>query len=252
MMGIPAAMRPSIVRWSDDIGHAVGLPQNTPQTDPAWIRAQQAKRELAEYILEQINERRVRPGDDLISQIVHSEVGRTLSDEALIANTRQLLFAGNETTAKWLGHSLVVLGTHPEVRAEINADRTLVPQALEEVMRWQPVNMSLPRLVRGGDIEVEGVTIPDGAELAVLTGAAGRDPDRYEDPDTFDIRRPVQSHLGFGFSMHSCLGVTLARLEAEVVISRILDRLCNYRIAGEPKYGAFSFRGPVHLPLALA
>ena len=251
MMGVPASMRASIVRWSDDIGHAVGLPQNTPHTDPGWMRANEAKRQLADYILGQISDRRAKPGDDLISQIVHSEVGRTLSDDALVANTRQLLFAGNETTAKWLGHSLVVLGTHPEVRAHIVANRTLLPQALEEVMRWQPVNMSLPRLVRGGDIQVEGVTIPDGAELAVLTGAAGRDSARYQNPDIFDIGRPMQSHLGFGFSLHSCLGVTLARLEAEVVLSRILDRI-DYRIAGEVRYGAFSFRGPVELPLALA
>ncbi|MDP9090227.1 MAG: cytochrome P450 [Pseudomonadota bacterium] len=252
MMGVPADMRPSIVKWSDEIGHAVGLPQNTAHTDPVWVQAREAKQALADYLLKQINFRRTQPGADLISQIVHSEVGRSLSDEALVANSRQLLFAGNETTAKWLGHILVVLGERPDVRRQVNEDRTLLPQALEEVMRWQPVNMSLPRLVRGGDIDVEGIVIPDGAELALLTGAAGRDPARYESPDDFDIRRPVQSHLGFGFSMHSCLGVTLARLEAEVVMGRVLDRIPNYRIAGTVKYNAFSFRGPTFLPLALA
>lgn len=251
MLGVPAEMRDDIVRWSDDIGHAVGLPNNTPHTDPVWVAAQEAKQQLADYMLEQIINRRRIPGDDLISQIVHSEVGKTLSDEALVANSRQLLFAGNETTAKWLGHSLVVLAQHPDVRDEIVADRALIPQALEEVMRWEPVNMSLPRLVRGGDIEVEGTVIPDGAELMVLTGAAGHDPARYEDPKRFDIHREYKAHMGFGFGLHSCLGVTLARLEAEVVMNRVFDRIPNFMVTGPVSYSAFAFRGPTHIPLVL-
>lgn len=251
MLGVPPEMRPSIVKWSDDIGHAVGLPNNTPHTDPVWLAAKEAKQQLADYMLSQIEHRRKHPGDDLISQIVHSDVGRTLSDEALIANSRQLLFAGNETTAKWLGHSLVTLAKFPEVRDEIAADRALVPQALEEIMRWEPVNMSLPRLVRGGDVEVEGVTIPDGAELMVLVGAAGHDPARYEDPKKFDIHREYKAHMGFGFGLHSCLGVTLARLEAEVVLNRVLDRIPNFAVVGPVSYNAFAFRGPTTIPLAL-
>ncbi len=251
MLGVPSEMRADIVRWSDDIGHAVGLPNNTPHTDPVWLAAKEAKQALADYMLSQIEDRRRNPGDDLISQIVHSEVGKTLSDDALIANSRQLLFAGNETTAKWLGHSLVVLGQHPNARTEVIADRALVPQALEEVMRWEPVNMSLPRLVRGGDIEVEGVTLPDGAELMVMTGAASHDPVRWTDPKKFDIHREYKAHMGFGFGLHSCLGVTLARLEAEVVINRILDRIPDWKIAGPVSYSAFAFRGPTSIPLKL-
>jgi cytochrome P450 len=251
MLGVPPEMRADIVRWSDDIGHAVGLPNNTPHSDPVWQAAHVAKKELADYIFAQIEYRRVNPGDDLISQIVHSDVGKTLSDEALIANSRQLLFAGNETTAKWLGHSLVVLSQHPDVRDEVAANRALIPQALEEVMRWEPVNMSLPRLVRGGDIEVEGVTIPDGAELMVLTGAAAHDPARYDDPKRFDIHREYKAHMGFGFGLHSCLGVTLARLEADVVMNRILDRLPNFAVTGPVSYSAFAFRGPTSITLTL-
>lgn len=251
MLGVPSEMRPSIVKWSDDIGHAVGLPNNTPHTDPVWIAAKEAKQQLAEYMLGQIEDRRKRPSDDLISQIVHSDIGRTLSDEALVANSRQLLFAGNETTAKWLGHSLVTLAKFPDVRDEIAANRDLVPPALEEIMRWQPVNMSLPRLVRGGDVEVADVTIPDGAELMVLVGAAGHDPARYENPKRFDIHREFKAHMNFGFGMHSCLGVTLARLEADIVINRVLDRIPNFAVVGPVRYNAFSFRGPTTIPLAL-
>ncbi|WP_420606465.1 cytochrome P450 [Novosphingopyxis sp.] len=251
MLGVPPEMRPSIVQWSDEIGHAVGLPNNTPHDDPVWVAAKEAKQQLADYMLSQIEDRYRNPGDDLISQIVHSEIGKTLSNEALIANSRQLLFAGNETTAKWLGHSLVTLAKFPEVRDEIARDRSLIPQALEEIMRWEPVNMSLPRLVRGGDIELADVTIPDNAELMVLVGAAGRDPARYDDPATFDIHREYKAHMGFGFGMHSCLGVTLARLEADVVMNHVLDRIPNFAITGPVEYGAFAFRGPTAIPMAL-
>lgn len=253
MLGVPEDMRPSIVKWSDDIAHAVGLPPNASQeTDPVWLRARQAKQSLAKFLLEQVSYRRTHPGDDLISQIVHSDVGRKLPDEAIIANSRQLLFAGNETTAKWLGHILVTFSQFPQVRQEVLENRALLPTALEEVMRWQPVAMMLPRLVRGGDIEIEGTVVPDGAELTLLIGGANRDPARYEAPDEFNIHREFKGNLGFGFGMHSCIGVTLARLEAEVVISRILDRMPNLALAGPVEYGHLAVRGPSYLPLALA
>jgi cytochrome P450 len=216
-----------------------------------WRKAKVAKVELADYLSAQIAHRRTHPGEDLISQIVHSEVGRSLPHEALVANSRQLLFAGNETTAKWLGHSLVVLAQHPDVRRTVIETPARLPAALEEVIRWQPVSMNLPRKVRGGDIEVEGVTIPDGAELAVLLGSANRDEARYERADVFDINRPFKAHLGFGYGMHGCLGVTLARLETEVVISRILARVPDYALAGEVLYSSFSLRGPQVLPIAM-
>lgn len=253
MLGVPEEMRPNIVKWSDDIAHAIGLPPNASlDSDPVWLRAKEAKLALRDFLLKQVGHRRNQPGDDLISQIVHSEIGKELSDEAIIANSRQLLFAGNETTAKWLGHSLVTFAQFPDVRAEVVENRALLPQALEEVMRWQPVAMTLPRLIRGGDIEIEGVVVPQGAEMTLLTGAANRDKARYDEPEKFDIHREFKANLGFGFGMHSCIGVTLARLEAEVVISRVLDRFPDFALAGPVEYGHLAVRGPSHLPLALA
>ncbi len=252
MLGVPEEDRADIVRWSDDIGEAVGLPPNASrESDPIWLKARTAKAELADYLSERIAYRRENPGDDLISQIVHSDIGKTLPHEALVANSRQLLFAGNETTAKWLGHSLVVLAQHPDVRALLAVTPGRLGVSLEEVIRWQPVSMNLPRKVRGGDIELEGVTIPDGAELAVLLGSANRDEARFERAELFDIDRPFKSHLGFGYGLHNCLGVTLARLETEVVISRVLARIPDYVLAGEVTYSSFSLRGPQTLPIAM-
>nr|WP_047165650.1 cytochrome P450 [Sphingomonas sp. Y57] len=252
MLGVPDEARPKIVEWSDRIGEGVSEPPNfSRDSNPAWLASEQAKAELADYILGQIEERRRRPGDDLISQIVHSDVGRGLSDHAIMANTRQLLFAGNETTAKWLGHSLVVLAQHPDVRRELVANRGLLPNALEEIMRWEPVVLIIPRLVSGGDAEIAGTRIPEGADISLITAAANRDPLRYEDPNRLNIHREYKANLGFGYGLHSCLGVTLARLEAQVTISRVLDRMPDFVLAGDVDYGAFQLRGPLNVPLAL-
>jgi len=245
MLGVPSDMRPKIVEWSDLMGAAVGFPPSEWRPEnPAWVAAETARQNIAKYILEQIDYRRRNPGDDLISQIVHSEIGKTLTDQAIMENSRQLLFAGNETTAKWLGHCMVVLAQHPDVREEVRLDRELLPVAVEEIMRWEPVVGTTFRSVRGGDIEVEGTLLRDGDRMMVMTGAANRDSERYVDPGKFNIHREFKANLGFGYGMHSCLGVTLARLETQITIGRVLDRIPNFALAGEVTYSSFQLRGP--------
>ena len=251
MMGVPMSYRDDVVRWSDALGAASVLPANADkQTHPAWLAAYKARDEIGEYLGEAIAHRRKNPGGtDLISQIVHSQ--HNLPDNVIISNSRQMLYAGNETTAKWLGHIVVALSKRPDVRAEVIADPKLMPQALEEVMRWRPVVMASVRLAQPGGVEIEGVHIPEGKTIMPLVGCANRDPTRYEDPDTLNIHRKFQTNLGFGFGMHSCLGVTLARLEAQIVIERLLARIPDYDVAGEVIYNAFALRGPKVLPIAL-
>lgn len=252
MLGVSENMRPKIVEWSDLMGAAVGFPPSEwTAENPAWVAAETARQNLADHIMEQIEYRRRNPGDDLISQIVHSEIGKTLTDQAIMENSRQLLFAGNETTAKWLGHCMVVLGQHPQVLEEVRQDRGLLANAVEEIMRWEPVVGTTFRSLRGGDIEIEGATIRDGDQLMVMTGAANRDPERYERPGEFDIHRAFKANLGFGYGMHSCLGVTLARLETQITIGRVLDRIPGFRLAGDVTYSSFQLRGPQVVPVAL-
>jgi cytochrome P450 len=174
-----------------------------------------------------------------------------LTDNAIMENSRQLLFAGNETTAKWLGHCMVVLAQFPDVREEVRGDRSLLGRAIEEIMRWQPVVGTTFRTVRGGDLEIEGARMADGDKIMVMTGAANRDPERYVDPARFDIHREYKANLGFGYGMHSCLGVTLARLETQITIGRVLDRIANFELAGEVTYSSFQLRGPQVVPIAL-
>jgi cytochrome P450 len=245
MLGIPDSMRESILQWSADMANATssGWPIDY-DNDPAWLAGETAKRKLADYLYQQIEFRRHEPGIDLISQLVHSDVARTMSDEAIMVNVRQMLFAGSETTQKWLGHIVLVLSRMPEVREQILCDRNVLPAALEEIMRWETVVHTDPRGVCGKDVSVAGVALEDGAELILLLGGANRDPARYPDPDVLDIYREQKAHLGFGFGLHSCLGITLARLEAQVATSALLDRFPDYAVVEPVPFTGFNLRGP--------
>lgn len=253
MMGVEGDMIPAVIRWSDLMADATsgGFPIDY-ENDPAWLASEAAKAELAQYIRDQIRFRRANPGQDLISTMVHSEVASRISDEAMMVNIRQLLFAGNETTSKWLGHIVVTFGDRPDVRQALREEPGLVPAALEEVMRWQGVTQVLPRGVGREGIEIEGARLPPGAEVILLLGAAGRDPDRWDNPDAFDIYREPKPHLGFGFGMHSCLGAGLARMEAREVANAVLQRFPDFRIRRPVTFCNFSLRGPTSVIVARA
>ncbi len=252
MMGVSDDNIPLVINWSDRMSEAAtsGFPIDY-DNDPYWLASERAKKELAGFLVEQFAYRRKNPGDDIISRLVNSEIGQRLTENAMVVNVRQLLFAGNETTAKWLGHIIHTLGDRAEDRRAIVADRSLLPGALEEVMRWQGVVQMAPRGVTREGTVVEGIEIETGKQIFMLTGAANRDPTRFDQPDEFDIRRESKPHLGFGFGLHTCLGAILARMEAQVVMSTLLDRLPAYRIAEPVKYGDFSLRGPTAVWLEL-
>jgi cytochrome P450 len=250
MMGVPDDMLGSIVRWSDLMANAGGgFPPD--HTTARWKAGEQAKADLADYLVDQIRYRRTHPGDDLISQIVHSTVGKTLSEKAVMVNTRQLLFAGNETTAKWLGHIVLILGQRPDIRREVRSNPALMAPTLDEVMRWEPVVHTLPRRIHGSQV-VADIPVRDGEDIILLTGAANRDAERYADPDRFDIHRERRANMGFGYGLHSCLGVVLAQLEALESTTAFLARFPDYNVPPTVEYTSFSLRGPAPLPVTLA
>ena len=253
MMGVAKDLIPTVIEWADLMANATasGFPIDYAN-DPNWLASERAKEELAAFLIEQIGYRRTNPGDDLISAMVQSEVARELSEQAMMVNIRQLLFAGNETTSNWLGHIAMTLADYPAVREALREDRTLLPAALEEIMRWQGVTQALPRGVCEAGAQVAGIDLEPGAEVILLIGAAGRDPARWDDPDTFDIFRDPKPHLAFGFGLHSCLGAILARMEALEAAMALLDRLPNFRIAAPVSYGNFSLRGPTSLVIERA
>lgn len=252
MMGVHDDMLPSVVRWSDDM--AAGGPAFLEGKDIGAARKviADATAALAGFLLDQLALRRRDPGADLISVLVRSDTARRYDDGQLVQNVRQLLFAGNETTAKWLGHLYLTYGEHPDVRRELVGERSRIPAANDEVMRWQGVVGTLPRRVRGGSIEVAGIELCDGDDVMCLLASANRDPARYDDPDRLDIHRTPQPNLGFGFGFHSCLGLALAKLEAEVAVNGLFDSVPDYTIAGPCRYSSVALRGPQPVSIALA
>jgi cytochrome P450 len=251
MLGVPPEMRPSIVEWSDAMAEQAAAYGDV--THPAWIASENAKADFARYLEETIRERRRQPGEDLVSQIVISDVAATMSDFQIMQNCRQLLFAGNETTARWLSTIITTLARYPDARRVATEQPARLPGIVEEVMRWDPTVQADARMTRGEPVEMGGVELSEGDHIHLMFGAANRDPAKYANGDRFDIDREQKGHLGFGFGLHNCLGVTLARLEAAVTIGHFLDRLPSYELAGDIDYGdSFVVRGPQHVPIALS
>ncbi|WP_432976003.1 cytochrome P450 [Dactylosporangium sp. CA-233914] len=255
MLGIgldPQTLR-QVAEWSDLMGAIPsGLLDPSPAGEVILQKGAEATRALHEFIGAEMDKRRLDPTSDLISKMTNSSVANQLSERDLRAGNSQLIFAGNETTAKLMANIIVALGDHPDQRRAVGIDHSLIPAVIEEVLRWQSVSQVARRVVRGDDVFVDGIQIPDGARVVVLLGACNRDPDRWDEPDKFDIRRERRQHLGFSFGIHTCLGQNLARLESAVWLEQFLERLPDYELAGDIDYGpGFAVRGPEAVPIRL-
>ena len=197
--------------------------------------ADAANHEMYAMLEPLIAARRADPRDDIVSLLVHGTVdGRPLTERELLGYCLHLMVAGNDTTTNLIASGTYLLGHHPDVRARLAADPTLVPQAIEEMIRHSgPVQM-LPRRM-AVTTERHGVTLPQGALVELYWGAANRDERRFAHPDTFDIDRTDQGHLGFGHGVHFCLGAHLARLEARAAFDELLRAWPDYRLVpGQP------------------
>ena len=139
----------------------------------------------------------------------------------MLAYTQVLAGAGNETTGRLIGWLGKVLAEHPDQRRELVEDRSLIPNAIEETLRFEPTGPHMARYV-AQDVEYYGTTVPAGSAMLLLVGSANRDERRYDDPDRFDIRREHGQHLTFGYGLHFCLGAALARLEGRVALDEVL------------------------------
>jgi cytochrome P450 len=242
ILGLPRADYPAFQRWAIEL---TSLAAN-------WERGVAASEALRNYFAGVMEERRNTPGDDLISELVRVEVeGERLTDEEIYSFLRLLLPAGVETTYRATGNLLFGLLND---RAQFDAlyqDRSLYPQAFEEALRWEPpVTVILRRVTQ--DTTLAGVAIEKGADVALLLGAANRDERKYTDPDRFDMFRDVRQHVGFGFGVHVCLGMHLARMESRVAINTLFDRLGPFRLdpaAVVPHIEGMAFRSPLSLPV---
>jgi cytochrome P450 len=144
-----------------------------------------------------------------------------------------------------MGTTLVAFAEHMDQWRLLRADRTYVARAVEEVHRWRTLTQVIPRRASVDEAAIQGVTVPLGATVELLVGAANRDPARWTEPDRFDVRRPFRGHLGFGYGLHICLGLSLARLESQVWLDLLLDSLPAFEVAAPLDYGQnFNLRAP--------
>jgi cytochrome P450 len=217
-----------------------------------WERGIAASAALKEYLGGVLAQRRRAPQDDLISTLAESEIdGERLSDDEIFAFLLLILPAGVETTYRASGNLLVALLTEPELLEAVRADHRLVRSALEEALRWEPPITSVMR-VAARDCELGAIKIPAGTNVNVSVASANRDPTRYPYPDRFDMTRKNIAHLTFGGGPHLCLGMHLARMEASVAITALLDRLPDLRLdptAPKPRVVGVAFRSPLALPV---
>ena len=197
-----------------------------------------ARIRVHEYLMDLVHRHRETPdefGDDMIKVLLSAEVTsedgelRSLNDDELVQFTLLLYVAGTETVMRLLGNAAVVLAQHPDQRAELVADPSLIPNAVEELLRYEAPSPVNGRWVLK-DVELHGTKIPAGSKVLLLTGSAGRDADAFSDADAFDIHRDIKKHVTFGYGIHFCLGASLARTEGRIAIEETLKRLPNWEI----------------------
>lgn len=211
----------------------------------------EASAALKDYFLEQIEQRKSTPTEDIIGDLVTAEIdGEKLTDEAIYSFLRLLLPAGLETTYRSSGNLLYLLLTHPEQFAAVQADRELLAPAIEEGLRYETPLTVVQRFTTE-DTEVEGVKIPARSVIGVCIGSANRDERRWERSEEFDIFRKHVPHISFAAGEHTCLGLHLARLETRVAMECLLNRLTNVTLLtdDDPHIHGQPFRSPNALPV---
>jgi cytochrome P450 len=223
VLGLPRADFEQFQRWT------VAIINSSVEHE----KGRQSSNELKEYLAAILEDRRRDPKDDLISDLAHASLdGEELPDEEIFSFLRLILPAGVETTFRASGSLLFLLFTHRDQLDAVRSDRSLIPQAIEEGLRYEAPLLITAR-VATADLEIRGVRIPKGSIVSPVLGAANRDPDRFEDPDTFDIFREPHQHMTFGTGPHMCLAQHLARMETRVALNRLFDRLPNLRLDEE-------------------
>ena len=245
LLGVPAADRDQLRRWQDAI---LSISAHARHVVEAQIA------ELMAYLTDLIERKRAEPTDDLLSGLIAArDEGDRLSESELLYTVQILIAAGYETTAGLLTNSLVVLHRHPEQWELLRDNPSLIPGAVDELLRYVPVTWSGLERVALRDVDLGGVPVPAGAAVIPLIYAANYDPALTPDPARLDLTRPSTAHLAFGHGIHRCIGAPLARLELQIGFETLLSRLPSLRPARPEselwwKYGLITV-GPIALPV---
>jgi hypothetical protein len=247
LLGVPAEDRATLRAWADTVVHreegVVGLPPG----------AAQAALRMLQYFQALVADRRARPTDDLTSALLAAEVeGHRLGERDVLGFLFLMIIAGNETTTKLIANALYWLWRHPDQRAVLRADPALVPQWVEETLRYDTSSQALARIVLR-DVELHGVRLREGDKAVLLIGSANRDERAFGDPDRYDLLRNTRASLSFGHGTHFCLGASLARLEARIALEELWRRFPDYEIDpdGIVRVHSVNVRGFAALPIKL-
>ncbi len=247
ILGVPAEDNPKFHRWSKTLISA-GTNRNFFVLIPnimAFMR----------YLKKLIKERRAYPKDDLVTALIQAKDGSDqLSEDEILAMIFLLLIAGHETTVNLIGSGTLALLEHPDQLQMLRSELTLIKTAIEELLRFVcPVEMATERYARE-DITIAGTTIPRGELVMAVIGSANRDAKYFDNPDALDITRKNNKHLAFGHGVHFCLGASLARLEGQIAINRLNQRMPNLRLSVTSDQlrwrGTFVLRGLEALPMS--
>jgi len=245
MLGVPEADRDELRGWSDMILHREEGVRGVPA---AGI---EASGKLLRYFVGVIAERRRRPGDDLASALLAAEIdGERLSDKDIIAFLYLMIIAGNETTTKLLANAIYWLARHPSARKEVRESPALIPDWVEETLRYDNSTQLMARTVTA-DLDYRGHAMRRGDRILLLIGSANRDERVFPNPDVFDLHRDASAHLSFGRGTHFCLGAALARLEARVALEEVQRRIPDYAIdeSGLVRVHSTNVRGFAAMPI---
>ncbi|MBP1160783.1 MULTISPECIES: cytochrome P450 [Rhodococcus] len=229
MLGVRPQEREMFLQWSDDLVEA----QGSNASEEMLSKMMAAYVSFVEFTMRTIEQRRREPTEDLTSVLVHAEIdGRRLTEEDIVAETLLILVGGDETTRHVLSGGMEQLMRHPEQRDQLVADRSLIPQALEEMVRWvSPVKNMCRTVTR--DVEFHGTRLRAGEKMLLLFESANFDESVFENPARFDASRNPNPHVAFGFGSHFCLGNQLARLEGRLMFERLLERIPNMELASD-------------------
>ncbi|TAL94571.1 MAG: cytochrome P450 [Paraburkholderia sp.] len=252
LLDVPHSERAPLREWSLAI---LGALEPVP-TEAQLERGNRAVTAFVSYLKGLVAARRRAPGDprhDVLTRLIQGEAegetgGERLSEVELLQNCIFILNAGHETTTNLIGNGIVTLSEWPDARAALQREPDLIASAVEECLRFESSNQLGNRMTTV-DTEIGGVAVAKGTPVTLCIGAANRDPEQFAEPDRFDIRREPNRHLAFGFGIHQCAGLSLARLEARIAIGRFVQRFPAYRLSGEPvRGGRVRFRGYAAVP----